>query len=298
MIIYKQIKDFRVGSWIHVDMASMEDLKKITELTNLKIEDIQDSLDKYEIPRIEQINEKTTIIFIRYPGEEESNMYTSTLTIILTPLYIITISPHKSLLVDGLIQFNKIKFATTQKSKLLFYILLKLTNEFTYQIKNVRTLVINQNKKIQNINNTTIINLTKNEEILNQYLSTLVPLRGVFEKITSGRHIDLYEKDKDLLQDLLIAIKQLEDVCRVNIKSIKSLRDAYQIIFTNDVNKTIKLLTAITIIFTIPTIVSSIYGMNVSLPFANNPFAFLIIINFTIFISIICFLLFIKKKWI
>jgi Mg2+ and Co2+ transporter CorA len=65
---FERINDFRAGSWIHVDNADMNDLNKICEITNLDISDIKDSLDKYEMPRIEQADDNT-IIYLRHPSE-------------------------------------------------------------------------------------------------------------------------------------------------------------------------------------------------------------------------------------
>ena len=293
---FQQISDYRVGSWLHVEKATMDDLQKICELTGLEMNDLKDSLDKYENPRIE-IKDSNTIIFVRHPSSLEEGLHTSTMAIILTPSYFITISPHESKIIEKIVKY-RLKVASTQKSKLLFYLLLEITQNFTNNIKAVRHAVIDQEKKIKNINNAAIIMLTQNEDILNQYLSTLVPMRNLLEAITSGRFVHLYEKDYDILQDLLIAIRQSEDLCRVNVKSIRSLRDSYQILFTNDVNKTMKLLTAITIIFTIPTIIASVYGMNVSLPFENNPYAFLIIMNIIILLCIVSIILFVRKRWL
>ena len=151
---------------------------------------------------------------------------------------------------------------------------------------------------MKNVDNNAIVMLTKNEEKLNQYLSSLVPMKILLESITSGRHVNLYEKDQDLLEDLLIAIRQSEDLCRVNVKSIRSLRDSYQILFTNDMNKTIKLLTAITIIFTIPTIVASLYGMNVRLPLASETHAFWVILILTFLFCVFSVWVFVRKKWL
>jgi magnesium transporter len=293
---FERITDFRVGSWIHIDNANLEDLTKLCEVTNLDLTDIRDSLDKYEIPRIE-LSEDNVLIFLRHPSEEEVGLYTTTYTIILTKSYIITISPIESKVIDSVIA-SRINLATTQKSKLMLFLLLQTIQDYTQKIKSVRYSVIDQEKKIQSIDNDTIIMLTANEGKLNQYLSSLVPMRALLEKITSGRKVTLYEKDQDLLEDLLLAIRQSEDLCSVNIKSIRSLRDAYQSLFTNDMNKTIKLLTAITIIFTIPTIISSIYGMNISLPYASNPYAFILIIITTIILCILSIWFFIRKKWL
>jgi magnesium transporter len=293
----KKIDEIKPGCWIHVNEATAEDLQKIIEITGLEMSDLQDSLDKYEIPRIENKN-SNVLIFVRHPAEYEAGLHTETLTLILTPSYFITISPHKSQLVHSMISYKLKLQATTQRSNLLLLILLKITQDFTYNIKVVRSHVIEEGQHVKNISHATIMELTKNEEMLNQYLSALVPMTTVLEAITSGRFINLYEKDQDLLQDLVIAIKQSADICQVNIKNIRSLRDAYQIIFTNDVNKTIKLLTAITIVFTIPTIIASFYGMNVALPFEKNPFAFLFILIFTLILMVFSVYLFARKKWL
>ncbi|NGX34198.1 MAG: Cobalt/magnesium transport protein CorA [Candidatus Anoxychlamydiales bacterium] len=293
---FLKIDDLRVGSLINISDANIDDLKKISEITHIEIDDILDTLDKYEIPRIEHVNDKI-IVYARNSSDLEKGMHTITIAILLTDSYIATISPQKSKIIESIIE-GKNKLATTQKSKLLLYILLKITQDFTSNIKQVRNVVLAQEQQMQTITNKAIVVLTKNEEILNQYLSSLVPLRNVLEAIFSGRYISLYEKDYDLLQDLMIAVKQSEDLCSISIKSIRSLRDSYQILFTNDVNKTIKLLTAITIIFTIPTIIASIYGMNVKLPLETNPHAFLIIITFTIIISLFSIFIFARKKWL
>ncbi len=293
---FQKINEFKVGSWVHVTETTLEDLDKIMELTDIDFADLKDSLDRYEIPRIEHEHENI-VIFTRHPNENEGGLYTSTLTILLTPNYVVTISPQKSTVIEKILQ-TSLRINSTQKSKLLFHILLKITQEFNTNIKRVRHSVLEQEKQIQNIDSEDIVMLAKNEEILNQYLTSLVPMRSLLEAISSGRFVHLYEKDLDLLQDLTIALKQSEDLCSVNIKSIRSLRDSYQIIFTNDVNKTIKRLTAITILFTIPTIVSSVYGMNVSLPFEKSPFAFFLIMNMIVVFSFVSILVFMKKKWL
>lgn len=293
---FKQIQDYRLGSWIHLENANAQDLNVISELTHLQFSDLSDSLDKHEIPRLEH-KDDNLIIFIRHPAEEEIGLHTATLTIILTRAYLITISPYESKLIDAVVN-SRINLATTQKYKLMLYFILKITQEFTMRIKKVRFAVIEQEKKLKNIDNNAIVMLTKNEEKLNQYLASLAPMKILLEALASGRLISYYEKDKDLLEDLLIAIRQSEDLCRVNVRSIRSLRDAYQILFTNDVNKTIKLLTAITIIFTIPTIIASIYGMNVILPLANEKHAFSLILVIMLGFCIVFILIFIHKKWL
>jgi len=293
---FNKIEEFRAGSWIYVKEANLDDLARISKETGLDLADIRDSLDRYELPRIEQIKDNI-VLFIRHPAEQEFGFYTQTLTIILTNNFVIAISPTRSEIIENLISGNT-ALTTTQKSKLILHILLKITQDFTNSIKRTRHAILGYETTTEIVDNNAIIVLTKNEEILNQYLTALVPVRGVLETLEQGRYMNFYENDLNLLNDLMNAIRQSEDVCRVNIKSIRSLRDSYHIIFTNNVNRTIKLLTALTIIFSIPTIIASIYGMNVALPFQTNPYAFIIIMGITLLASILSIFWFIKQKWI
>jgi magnesium transporter len=291
-----EIPEPKEGCWIHVEDATTNDINQISKLIDLEYTDMYDSLDRYEIPRVEKVNE-TVLIFTRHPMDPDAGLYTTTFTIILTKDYFITICPQKSQIVENFIS-QKPKLSPSNKSKFIIYILLKITQEYTLQIKKIRTSVLKQEKKMSHVDSRDITNLTHTEEVLNQYLSSLVPMRSVLESITSGRYTLLYEKDQDLLEDLLNASIQSEDLCSINLRSIRSLRDSYQIIFTNQLNKTIKLLTALTIILSIPTMIASLYGMNVSLPGENAKYAFSVIVILIVGLSILSLILFQRKKWL
>ncbi len=286
----------RDGCWIHFDEANQDDLDQLCKLTSLDPIDLQDCLDKYEVPRIEKI-EHTIFIFTRHPSDQELGLYTTTLTMIISQHYFITVSPQKSPLVRNYLA-QQSKLSTNQKSKLLIYLLLKITQDFTLQIKRVRYNVLKQQKEMNNISSEDIISLTKNEDILNQYLSTLLPMRNVLEGMTSGRYLQLHERDQELLEDLLNTSRQSEVLCNVNLKSITSLRNSFQIIFTNNVTKTIKLLTALTIIFSTPTVVASIYGMNVPLPLATSPHAFVYVMVIITAFFVVAYIYFQRKQWL
>lgn len=289
------ISDFRVGSWINVNLATPEDMEKLQTITDLDKFDLQASLDKYESPRIAH-KDNNIFLYIRHPFEEEQGLYTMTLTIIITDCYIITISPSKSFLVYDILKSQK-NLTTTQKSKFLLQILLKITQDFMDKIKKVRTRVTEMENKSKNVTNEAILTLTQIEDTLNQYIATIIPMRNVMESLTSTHLIPFYEEDKDLMQELAYALKQSEDLCKINIKSIRFLREAYQMLFSNDINKTIKLLTAVTILVTIPELIAALYGMNITLPFEKSVHAFPIVFSIILTISITSFIIFYKKKW-
>lgn len=303
-IYYKKAKDEdiqelsepRDGCWIHVDEATIEDLETLSQLTEIEYPDLLDCLDKYEIPRIERSNHNL-LIFTRYPTDQEVGLYTSTLTLILSNHYFITVCPHRCLLIKNFLD-QKNKFSTLKNTKLLILLLMKINQEFTGQIRRVRYNVLSAEKEMIHVESDDITTLTKNEEILNQYLSSLVPTRTVLHGVHSGRYTTLYEKEMELVEDCINSIHQSEELCDIVLKSIRSLRDAYQIIFANNLHKTIKLLTSLTILLSIPTMIASIYGMNVDLPLAKSSFAFGLIMFLTAVFSGLGLWIFKKRGWL
>ena len=78
----------------------------------------------------------------------------------------------------------------------------------------------------------------------------------------------------EYMNDLVIDNRQVVDSAGAVLKTIQNVRSATEAILTNNLNATIKTLTLLTILLTIPTIVASLYGMNVALPLENSPYAF------------------------
>ena len=286
------------GCWIYAEETTTADLDQICQITGLEYSDLQDSLDRYEIPRIEKVDHHV-LIFSRHPIELDIavGLYTATLTMILSPHYFITISPQRNHLIRNFIG-KKTKISTLQSSQLIINLLMRITQEFTSQIRKVRYNVLTQEKEMINVESEDISSLTRHEEILNQYLSTLEPMREVLEGITTGKYTVLYENEQELIEDLRNAVNQSENLCSIAVKTIRSLRDSYNIIFTNNLHKTIKLLTSLTIIFNIPTMIASLYGMNVELPLSQRTYSFLFILSMITVLSAVALIVFKRKKWL
>jgi magnesium transporter len=283
--------------WIHAENASLGDIEKLSKIISVDSEDIKDALDMMEIARIERLEKDTFVVYVRFPYMQEIGVYTATLTIVISKDYLVTICPATCHIIEKLLA-EKTNVATCMRAKLLIHILLRIVQEYTRVIRRIRAEVINQEKDISTVSDKEITELTRKEENLNQCQNSLQPLKEVIEEILSGKFTILYEKDQDLLEDLLLATEQAEEMCRLSLRIISSLRNSVQVIITNQFNKTIRLLTALTIILTFPTVISSIYGMNIPLPFEKSPNAFWVILGF-IFGAISVTLFFFKsRKWL
>ncbi|MHA1864073.1 MAG: CorA family divalent cation transporter, partial [Candidatus Thorarchaeota archaeon] len=63
----------------------------------------------------------------------------------------------------------------------------------------------------------------------------------------------------------------------------------------HNLNKVIKTLTSISLLVSVPTLIASVYGMNVGLPLENDPLAFVLIMIASLFITL-PLLLFLRRK--
>lgn len=287
------------GAWVNGENLVDEDINEIAQLTGLDLHDLEDILDPFELPRLER-QEGNLILFVRNPAparalkDRAGRLHTESLTIILSDKYFLTLSADKNSVAQKMISQN-FAIMTNQKSKLLLYILLQVSQMFTAEIRQARRGVLMQQKSFKRVVESDIMALVKTEEVLNQYLSALLPMQRVFENLVNEKIIKLYEDDVDLLQDSIISIRQSVDLCETSVKSIQSLRDSYQIIFTNRLNVTIQTLTILTILLTIPTVIGSLFGMNVTLPLSSNPLAFWYICGIAIILMWI-FVWYYRKK--
>ena len=295
----EKIDSLREGAWINASSIEHNDLEKIASMADLDLLDLQDAMDLYELPRMER-HDKTLVFFVRIPREQiddQEIIHTTPITFIITDKYFISLSLFEDRIIEDVIK-NSLSMTTTQRGKFFVYILLKIAQRFTSRVKEVSNEVASKKKKIENIKDSDINELIKYEDVLNQYISALIPMKSVLENISTGTYLQLYEDDKDLFNDMIIGIRQSVEICQVNLKSISSLRDSYQILFTNKLNKVIQFLTAFTIIMTIPTIIASLFGMNVQVPLAESQFAFIYVLLLSFFIVGIFLFIFYKKKWL
>ena len=297
----RTIKQIKVGSWVYVTAPTEEEIKQLTDELRLEEGLIRDGLDPYEVPRLEVKNE-IIYIFTRFPYNDGHETLTVPILIAVGPDFVVTLSQKEMTFLEKFIQQTRKglmkDFSTTQKTKLILLILHEINSCYTNFLTKIHKQVKSAQVRLEHITSKNIVQLVGFESALNDFLSALQPTHEILQTLLSGKVIKLYEKDKDLTEDLLLSNGQLIGACKSRLKMMTNIRETYTTIMTNDLNRVIRLLTVITILFTIPNIISSFYGMNITLPFANSPLAFTGIIITIVVVSIILLLIFSKNKWL
>ena len=98
--------------------------------------------------------------------------------------------------------------------------------------------------------------------------------------------------------DMTDHVDKLWDALDEYKEIIEGLNDTYDSLATNRTNEVVRVLTAIATILLPLTVVASLYGMNIPLPFQNSPFSFVLV--FVVWIVIACGMLYFfrSKRWI
>jgi magnesium transporter len=294
--VLEEIDNPKRGSWVRVVDPSKEELKKIEKKYSLDADLLDDGIDLYESPRLEH-EEDNLYIYVRYcrpPGE-----YTSTLPllIVVMPELLMTVSRVESIPVQTLVESGKV--VTTQKLKLVLQILEQVNKGYRVHLNGVTKKIISTRARLQNtqVSNDDILNFIDVEEDLNEFLAALQPYGILLHSLLNGKYLKLHEEDEDLIEDLQLSTSELIELTKSRLKTIQNIREAYNTIATNNLNKVFKRLTSIAIFLSIPTLVGGLYGMNVLLPFQDDIHAFALIIGLIVVISVAFFLYFKKKNW-
>ena len=125
------------------------------------------------------------------------------------------------------------------------------------------------------------------EKSLVYFTTSLKSNEVVMEKTLRGKIIKLYDEDEDILEDAIIENKQAIEMSKIYSDILNGSMDAYASIISNNLNGVMKMLTSITVILAIPTLISSLWGMNVPVPLQNSNIGFIVLVVSTIIITAI-----------
>lgn len=293
----KIIDEPRSGVWTHLVAPTEAELQEVIDTYGLDDAVVADSKDFFEVPRIEKSG-NATYFFTRYPFDDpDEDIDTGLLLIVMGESFVATIAPREVPQFETFFK-GEVVVHTTQKAKFFIQILDVITQSFDQKLIYLRREVQKERTKLRQIGNREIERLVNYEHELNDVITALVPTHASLQQVTVGNYMQLYSEDMELMEDLLIAHTQLIDSARSVLKTVQNVRTASEAILTNKLNATVQTLTILTIMLTIPTIVASIYGMNVPLPLEHNPLAFWIIMVFMLVIVLSTVFVFKRNKWL
>lgn len=293
----KTLTEHKAGSWVNVVNPTPAELEQLANDYHLDLGLLTDGTDPNESPRVE-IEDGDTYIYTRYCFSDDGHIQTTPLLLVYSSEHLITISNRKFGRLSNLTE-GRVQVVTTQKTKLMLQILSEVRMSFTVHLNSISKTIfkLRGGLRKEQIDNRDIVGLIDIEETLNDFLSSLVPISSIFRSLLSGRYFKLYEEDEDLIEDLSLGITELIELTKSRLNTIVNIREAYSTIMANNLNRIFKRLTSITILMTVPMIISSLYGMNIALPFMEKTWAFAFVIGLTAISMGIAAWIFRRNRW-
>lgn len=291
------------GSWVALTDPTQEELDRVCGVTQIDMDSLKAALDEEERSRIET-EEEYTMILVDIPIIEERNEKqwygTIPLSIIISKDVIVTVCLKETQVLTAFMHGRVKNFYTRMKTRFILQILYRNASLFLQYLRGIdKKSEIIEKKLHYSTQNRELIQLLELEKSLVYFTTSLRSNEMVLEKLLKTESVKKYPEDTDLLEDVIVENKQAIEMANIYSGILSGTMDAFASVISNNLNIVMKVLAVVTIVMSIPTMIFSAYGMNVSeagMPFASEPWGFWTVIGISVVASLIAAIFFIKKK--
>ena len=299
-----EIQEPQDGCWVALTNPTATEIFEISEQFQIEVDDLRAPLDEEERSRIE-VEDTYTLILVDVPMIEERNdkdwYGTIPLGIIVTDKMIFTVCLEDTQVLTRFMEGRVRNFFTYMKTRFILQILYRNASMYLRYLRIIDKKSEQVEEKLHlSTRNEELIELLELQKSLTYFITSLRSNEVVLEKLLKIDSIKKYPEDTDLLEDVITENKQAIEMANVYSGILNGTMDAFASIISNNMNIVMKVLAIITIVMSIPTIVFSAYGMNVAgsgMPLSQSPWGFLIIILFSVAISVVAAIILSKKRF-
>ena len=221
------------------------------------------------------------------------------LSIFLSDKRVITVAPHAADFADRVLEQDVRELPSETRTRFILRLMWQVAAEYLNDLEDINAKVDALENALQrSLRNKEVLGLLKYEKSLVYFTTALRSNELVLERMQRGNLLDWSQIDKDFLGDVMIEVRQAIETVAITRDILSQMMDAFASIVSNNLNVVMKLLTSATIIVAIPTLLASLYGMNVSLPGAHSPLAFGWILTASALLAVTMVIVFRRKHWL
>ncbi len=292
--------DLEKALWIDVTDPTGDEIRRVSEELSIPLDDILDSLDPDERPRFEDEDDYYLLMY-RMPmveGQRSGVYVTAPVGFFVRKEKLITVHSSKVDLAPFFSQRKRIRDIESSH-EILVAILGSNVRRLDMFLKQVQL-------KLTGFRST-IVKSMKEEaaqeayHLSNDLIFLDASIFGNLNALTQmlrHKEKEFSEELMERLEDIQIDTRQQHETASMYKEMLSTTLDAYQSSISNNLNLVLKILASISLILMLPTLIASLYGMNVGLPLENNPYAFWIIAAISAVWASFLILLFRKLDWL
>ena len=296
-----QLKEWEPNCWIQVTCPTEEDSQELEEKFNIPDYFLSDISDTDERARYEY-DDGWMLIILRIPYVKEIRSRTPYTTV---PLGII----HKRDVTITVCNFETnmmIDFVSYQQKRgegfvdyvdMIFRLFLSSAVWYLKRLKQISTLIDKAKRNLdQEVNNESLIGLSRLQDSLTYFITSIRGNENLLQKLKFKLQVD--ELDADLIEDVNIEMSQARETTSIYSNILESTMDTYTSVINNNMNTIMRTLTSVSIIMMFPTLIASLFGMNLINGMEESPWGFILALAISVFVSVGTWLLLRYKRLI
>ena len=294
-----QLTEWQPNCWIQVTCPTEDDQRELEEKFNIPDYFMSDISDTDERARYEY-DDGWMLIILRIPYVKEIRSRTPYTTVPLGIIHkrdvTITVCFYETNMMIDFVSFQQKRGeGFTDHVDMIFRIFLSSAVWYLKRLKQISMLVDKAKRNLdKEVNNESLIGLSRLQDSLTYFQTSIRGNETLLSKLKFKLQID--ELDADLIEDVNIEMTQARETTLIYSNILESTMDTYQSIINNNMNTVMRTLTSVTIIMMIPTLITSMFGMNLVNGMEEKPWGFIIAIILSIGVSGICWWFFRHKR--
>ena len=297
----KAIGEWEPNCWIQVTCPTEEDQKELEDRFDSPEYFFSDISDTDERARYEY-DDGWMLIILRIPYVKEIRSRTPYTTVPLGIIHkrdvTITVCFYESnMMIDFLSFQQKRNVGFTDHVDLIFRLFLSSAVWYLKRLKQINSLIDKAKRNLdREVNNESLIGLSRLQDSLTYFLTSIRGNENLLAKLKFKLQID--ELDANLIEDVNIEMSQAREMTNIYSNILESTMDTYSSIINNNMNTVMRTLTSVSIILMFPTLIASLFGMNLINGMESNRFGFIIAMVVSVFISGLSWWIFRHKRLI
>lgn len=295
------IKKWEADCWVQVTCPSNDDVDFLTKELGVPDYFIEDIRDKDERSRYEY-DEGWILIILRIPYVKEVNTHTPNTTIplgiILNKQVCVTICNYETnMMIDFVSYQQKRNHGFTDSVDFVFRLFLSSSVWYLKRLKQISALIEGAKQKLdKKIENEDLIGLSRLQDSLTYFITSIRGNETLLSKLKFKLPID--ELDADLIEDVNIEMNQAREMTNIYNNILDSTMETYASIINNNMAGVMKSMTSVSIILMFPTLIASLFGMNLINGMENNVWGFPLVFVLSLVATAAIVWFFRKIKWI
>ena len=293
------------NSLINMVNPTTDEIQFMAKTLDLPTDFFSNLLDKDERPRIERHSNGLLMILnvpVKVEGAEDLKQapyHTVPMGIIHAQDHLVIVSREELNVVKEVIEGQYGDFQSYMKTRISLLLFKAVSESYEDYLALVNHQVGDLQKKLRvSYRNTELFGLINLNKSLVFFSTALSAMAILYKRIADGDTFKIHEDERKRLQSILVDLEQSAEVIEMRRESLSNLMDAYATIIHNNLNSVLKMLTTLAIVMIIPTMIGSIFSMNVALPGEENPVSTVVVGIGMVVISVVLLIVFYKKKYL